>query len=1149
MELLLSKVLCTFDETVRWFRSGEAARSDVRLRLGACRHWRPNVQLPDDAELDASTHAVLCALVLWVEMCMAMAQRAVPWSSRDAVYGREDTEELAPHEATQRNERFLWRLRLASALDLAYHMENHGVYDDATLQRRELDYEQTDYERLRPLDHWYFWCGELPDLVHSLKWVDWFGGFSELERDELASAHPDEGFLAGTVSWNSVTNTSSNPLSRIPLLVIFSKVKPGLCHFKRWHDEIVRQCEDSTAGIYELQTLLIRCTLFGLYPHCETGPSFPRQLQLMKLFCEDAVRDRPATIRWFADHDMLLWFSWKEYIVHLMRYHPGLRAVLVRQRNWRAFELTTAYGTDVARRAFDEHGLLESSSLSVKKELHLVYTKRQVSEVRRSQKETFISCLVASLNRVFDQKHIAYRCFMPEHELRKTCQRVYHADETSRLREQRERDEEQHFVRMLTELHASVGDAQPAALFHDEQEEEEEEEEMRQYDDQMAYQARRDARNAFFKQKRADIIEQHVHRIVRDAPKVVHGLWEAERDRDCARHLRQLCLYRAVLLEHDPTFAPDPEQVMRDAALARRLDVDASGEGSFLTMWRKRDKPASPAMMALYRKLIRRQRRDLERSLRATPPLLTDHARAVTPWFLRPAAPPSLANQRLWTALEAARPAWSAMVRALVRLKRTMLSRMEAEEGSENNLVLFVRDSPPAAEEHVYDEDEEERQRQLAAKERDRITGMRDFSQNGALSEQEMRLMREFVSHFSPSDRIVPADFELWGVDPQLVRQLFELWERYERCEAFYQGTRETLYFTFWFARPRDFHLVHALAVHLKEHFQLRWQLVPRDAADRQLDALRARHELHEWEETPDELLYTHFCPSCRSLACRVMKGSSGEAVAHEIGVANAAYDWDEDRLYAKSAQTRSQHAAKTRRTARQQSDNPRKDAEREAKRARRVRFFPRCNDQPLEQLFAVGVRWTIGRTVNTLCERCGIKTVLTEQSCADANGSVCPCCRYSERDAIQFKDDEWQEARRVMDPHERTRVESRMVTASSTGRTRMVTETVRVRNDDDHPDLQLDAHDQCFFCQASERAVRKRRPYVQWHRYRVLDDRRTNDFVTLTVCDVCFRRHYTHLKFKNVQWRLSQFIGFVATARPLVRKNRRLVPIFEPRR
>ena len=875
--------LCDFDETVQWF-----LKTKTKIVVDKCKYWIPSMkthaEVPDDDDddydddddddekYDPENYSILCALVFRIEVCYSMIEAISPWVSSD----------IAGLEYDEFDERFQWRLHTATHLDLAYHMENTNEYTDKVLREQLLDTEMSTYQRYKPRAHRFFWCGDLPNLVYTLKWIDWFGGFSKLEADPEACV--ENGFLPAQIAWCTPANTTSNILGKIRFLKLLLKVKPGLCHFKKWREEVEEHCSVADAGIYELQILILRCSLFGLYPHCEITPSFPRQLNLMKLFSCDAIRSRKDIIQWCSEHDKLVWFAWKEYLVFLMRYNPGIRDVLVLSRNWLPFERSTCYGMDIARHIFDEQGVFEGEMYSTNKELHTVYTDRQVKKVWRSQKDTFLNCLVASLNKIFDQKFVEYKGFPPDHEV---------------------------------------------------------------------------------------------------------------------------------------------------------------------------DKENSPC-----------------------------------------AHPYSLI-------------------------------------------------SPP----------------------------VQDFVNTDNLNRTEMDQIIDYVSRFSPGDRIQREDFEIWGVDPKLVEQLVEMWENYDHCDAFYQGTRELLYMLFWYASPYDFHRIHAIAYHLKEHFQVRWYSTTKNTFDRQYDSLRARYRLHDWEDTPEDIFYVYFCSSCRSLACRVMKDGSSPDIVHEIGVANhAAYDWEKDALYGKSAQTKSQQAAKNRRSDKEQPDDRRKYTERKAKQHRRSVFFPGCNNQKLHSLFSPGMFWRIGHTTYTLCERCGIQTVFNEISASDPNGITCPPCRYSAADELTFEREEWENMYRYIEESRPPRViiDKKIFVSKKTGKEKIVTRRIRIRTEDDHPDMPYDVKNECFFClnqmnkgvvstvfnankKKKKQQKQKQKKYgrsssssssstisPRWHTYVIFDDCVTNKWITSLVCGSCFRRHYQCFKFqKNIIWKVSRWKEIANTAKPNRRRPR----------
>jgi len=156
---------------------------------------------------------------------------------------------------------------------------------------------------------------------------------------------------------------------------------------------------------------------------------------------------------------------------------------------------------------------------------------------------------------------------------------------------------------------------------------------------------------------------------------------------------------------------------------------------------------------------------------------------------------------------------------------------------------------------------------------------------------------------------------------------------------------------------------------------------------------------------------------------------------------------------------------------------------------------------------------------------------VYNNLSAISGHGITCARCRYSENSGVYILEEEWDAARTAFDTLERVRTKKRVVRSSFSGNTRLVTESYRVRQKDDHPYLPL-YDDACFFCDHRETDALKLKKNVNWHRFLAFDDKHSQKFVRVVVCDKCyFKKHYSRFKYRK-EWRLSMMLAMAEKRR-----------------
>jgi hypothetical protein len=172
-------------------------------------------------------------------------------------------------------------------------------------------------------------------------------------------------------------------------------------------------------------------------------------------------------------------------------------------------------------------------------------------------------------------------------------------------------------------------------------------------------------------------------------------------------------------------------------------------------------------------------------------------------------------------------------------------------------------------------------------------------------------------------------------------------------------------------SNSQDFHIIKTYFKALKEEFSYKRYKLSSDHAQRQVDALRARHIIHPWESFPEEIDIFYFCKNCKRWAHPIVDGNNTKSLTniYAIGCEKTLCDIELDTIYC-GKQTSSLAIKKLRDNGDYQKEEL--DDEKSARTIRKHKDTKLCTDTPLTPVSMIGWIQELDGKLYALCEVCG---------------------------------------------------------------------------------------------------------------------------------------------------------------------------------
>ena len=180
-----------------------------------------------------------------------------------------------------------------------------------------------------------------------------------------------------------------------PIVHLLSKSTPQRCQIRSL-THIVYNYSRLHSDVYEFLVKCLQCSLMGTYKGVKRPP-FESRRRLHRTF---AKLDKHTFLQWMKNnHQQLLFFTIKEYLVFAAKCLPALRMELIQRYNWSQFEETVTTAMDNVRLTNKdmEFAGAESTLLTVNKSQTNLY---------RPVKHPFVHFVLQEFERHDDTNHV-----------------------------------------------------------------------------------------------------------------------------------------------------------------------------------------------------------------------------------------------------------------------------------------------------------------------------------------------------------------------------------------------------------------------------------------------------------------------------------------------------------------------------------------------------------------------------------------------------------------------------------------------------------------------------------------------------------------------------------------------------------------------
>lgn len=170
--------------------------------------------------------------------------------------------------------------------------------------------------------------------MHNIRQVDAHGVFTYVENDE----NDDTDVIIPQVIMD-VLPPSKPSKEKNKILHALSKALPQRCQIRNLKEIIINYVSEDDV-FFRFLLNVMKKALFGQYSHCKERLSFKGRYILFESF-ENQLQSKPFFCKWFRngnDHQVLIFFCLKEYLIHAVREASPVLEVIDKKYGWGKFD-------------------------------------------------------------------------------------------------------------------------------------------------------------------------------------------------------------------------------------------------------------------------------------------------------------------------------------------------------------------------------------------------------------------------------------------------------------------------------------------------------------------------------------------------------------------------------------------------------------------------------------------------------------------------------------------------------------------------------------------------------------------------------------------------------------------------------------------
>lgn len=208
-----------------------------------------------------------------------------------------------------------------------------------------------------------------------------------------------EGLLPDVLHYIIQCSFFSDTKKSNPLVHLISKSLPQRCTIRNLR-EILSSYSRKYDAVYTFVLGCMKASLLGLYKHSTVRPGFAVRKTLIKMFKETS---KVEFLQWMlSDHQQLLFYIIKEFLVFACRKIPSIYAEIQRRYYWGKFETCVMNAMNQVRKfeRFDHSNPLLFTSVE---QLLQQINKQQIHHLYRPARSTFALTVVQECERIDEQ--------------------------------------------------------------------------------------------------------------------------------------------------------------------------------------------------------------------------------------------------------------------------------------------------------------------------------------------------------------------------------------------------------------------------------------------------------------------------------------------------------------------------------------------------------------------------------------------------------------------------------------------------------------------------------------------------------------------------------------------------------------------------
>ncbi len=190
---------------------------------------------------------------------------------------------------------------------------------------------------------------KLIDLhMYNIRQVDATGIFTYTENE---NKDYETDTLIPQVIMNVLPPCKHSKKDKDKILHALSKALPQRCQIRNLKEIIINYVSESDDFFHFLLTVM-RKALFGEYTHCKELLSFKGRYILFDSF-QKQLKSKPFFCKWFRngnDHQVLIFFCLKEYLIHVVREASPILEVIDKKYGWGKFDAQVCSFMDKIRK-------------------------------------------------------------------------------------------------------------------------------------------------------------------------------------------------------------------------------------------------------------------------------------------------------------------------------------------------------------------------------------------------------------------------------------------------------------------------------------------------------------------------------------------------------------------------------------------------------------------------------------------------------------------------------------------------------------------------------------------------------------------------------------------------------------------------------